>query len=65
LELLVPLVLAQLPEILVVLLLPTGQDLQVPLETQATRVHLAMLGLEPLLAAQVDQHQLAGLNLPE
>jgi len=64
-ELLVPLVLAQQPEILVVLLLPTGQDLLALQETQATRVQPATLEPEPHLGVQVEQRQLAGLDLPE
>lgn len=62
--LLVLLVRVQQPEILVALLLPTGQDLLVLQELQVTPVHPETLGPEPRLAAQVEQHQLAGLALP-
>lgn len=64
-ELLVPLVLAQQPAILAAQLLPTGQGLRARLVTQAMLAHPAMLGLEPHLVDQVEQHQLAGLDLLE
>lgn len=63
--LLVLLVRAQQPEIQVALLLLTGQDLLVLQELQATLVQLATLEPEPHLAAQVEQHRLAGPVLPE
>lgn len=63
--LLVLLVRAQQPEIQVALLLLTGQDLLVLQELRATLVHQETLEPEPHLAAQVEQHQLAGLVLPE
>lgn len=62
--LLVLLVRAQQPEIQAAPPLLTGQDLLVLQELRATLVHQETLEPEPRLAAQVEQHQLAGLALP-